>query len=111
MARAVAFATETSAESSYFLTQRNCGQVTAHTATARQSPGQRFVYVVTMNIQRGQFSVEMITDFQAHLVFDEFHRPEATRPDSDANCIRIAEFACCSNCAERLARLKQVPIQ
>jgi len=72
MARAVAFATETSAESSYFLTQRNCGQVTAHTATARQSPGQRFVYIVTMNIQRGQFSVEMITDFQVHLVFDEF---------------------------------------
>jgi len=37
-------------------------------------------------------------------------RQEAIRPDSDEDCIRIGEFPCYSHYAERLARLKQVPI-
>ena len=37
-------------------------------------------------------------------------RQQATRPDSDEDCIRIGEFPCYSHYAERLARLKQVPI-
>jgi len=35
-------------------------------------------------------------------------RQEATRPDSDEDC--LGEFPCYSHYAERLARLKQVPI-
>jgi len=37
-------------------------------------------------------------------------RQEATRSDYDEDCIRIGEFPCCSHYAERLARVKQVPI-
>jgi len=47
------------------------------------------------------------------LVFDEvipMGRQEATRPDSDEDCIRVGEFPCYSHYAERLVRLKQVPI-
>ena len=61
-------------------------------------PGQRFVW-----------GVEEI----AHFSKDEaipVGRQQATRPDSDEDCIRTGEFPCYSHYAERLARLKQVPI-
>jgi len=50
---------------------------------------------------------------RTRLVFDEvvpMGRQEATRPDSDEDSICIGEFPCYSHYAERLARLKQVPI-
>ena len=50
---------------------------------------------------------------RTHLVVDEvvpMGSQEATRPDSDEDCIRIGEFPCYSHYAERLARPQQIPI-
>ena len=50
---------------------------------------------------------------RTHLVFDKVIQmggQEATRPDSDEDCIGIGEFPCYSHYAESLTRLKQVPI-
>ena len=50
---------------------------------------------------------------RTNFVFDEvipMVKQWATWPDSDEDCIRIGEFPCYSHYAERLARLKQVPI-
>jgi len=85
---------------------------TAHTVTTQQ-----FVLRVPSTIARTEICLGCWRDRpfldRTHLVFDEvvpMGREQATRPDSDEDCIGIGEFPCYSHYAEPLARLKQVPI-
>jgi len=51
--------------------------------------------------------------YHTHLVFNEvvsMGRQEATRQGSDEDCIHIGELPCYCHYADRLARLKQLPI-
>ena len=77
----------------------------------------RIVLPVASTIARAEIFLGCWRDLpflnRTHFVFDQvipMGRQKATRPDSDEDCIRIGEFPCYSHYAERLARLKQVPI-
>ena len=112
MARAVAFTTILTAKTRE-LTQNSCEYKWLHTHSNSTTIVLRVPSTIAgAGICLGCWRDRPFLD-HTHLVFGEvvpMGRQEATRPDSDEDCIRIGEFPCYSHHAERLARLKQVLI-